>query len=214
MGPDRYTNSIVRLVAGAALVATVAGVTGCSKETDSVGGKKPNASNSKAAGAKATQKGKDGNGSAAAQSSALRQSTAEEAVGTWVTEVIKGRPKRACLVMAQPATDAAPAQVGTRSRCNGNTSEARQMREAIGKFRPSFTPKPPTGNPKVEVAKVPVTGDKAAVPAGKVTIDGQTLDKVILSNSTGLESGQLDVKIESTRIDDAWYVTNVDFNIG
>ncbi len=88
------------------------------------------------------------------------------------------------------------------------------MQDNIGKFRTSFMPEPPTNNPKVEVATVPVTGDKAMVPADKVTVDGQTLDKIILSHSTGLESGQLDVKVESTKIADAWYVTNLDFNIG
>ncbi|MGP3922297.1 hypothetical protein [Streptomyces sp. 8N616] len=59
-----------------------------------------------------------------------------------------------------------------------------------------------------------MTGDKAVVPAGKVTVDGQTLDKIILSHSTGVEPGELDVKIDATEIDDSWYVTNLEFNIG
>ncbi|MFF7654795.1 hypothetical protein ACFZCY_34015 [Streptomyces sp. NPDC007983] len=213
----RYGNRAAGWIAGAAVVAAVVGVTGCSKEAESESGaeKNPAANSSTAAEpGKAQQGEKKGEGSADSQSSAPRHATAEEAVATWVTAVIKGQPKRACLVMAQPATGSSSAQPGTPSRCNSNAPEAREMRKNVGRFRESFTPKQSTGEPKVNVAKVPATGDKTVVPADKVTVDGQTLDKVILSNSTGLKPGQLDVKVESTKIDDAWYVSNVDFNIG
>ncbi|MEV2211722.1 hypothetical protein AB0H86_09730 [Streptomyces sp. NPDC050997] len=200
MRSNSYRNRTVGWAVGATLVATVAGVTGCSNDTESAAEEKPTASSSTAG---ESQK-----------SSATRQSTAEEAVATWVTAVVEGKPKQACLVMAEPATASKPARVGSPSMCNSGTPEARKIQENIGKFRTSFTPKPPTSNPKVEVAQVPVTGDKAVIAADKVTIDGQSLDKVILSNSTGVEPGQLDVKVESTKIDDAWYVTNLDFNIG
>jgi len=193
---------------GATLVATVAGVTGCSNDPESAAAEKPTASNS-------TTSNSSASSSPAGESpSATRQSTAEEAVAGWVTAVVKGKPKQACLVMAEPATASSPARVGTPSTCNSDTPEARQIQENIGKFRTSFTPKPPTSNPKVEVTQVPATGDKTVIAADKVTIDGQTLDKVILSNSTGVEPGQLDVKVESTKIDNAWYVTNLDFDIG
>ncbi|MET7685989.1 hypothetical protein [Streptomyces sp. NPDC005423] len=88
------------------------------------------------------------------------------------------------------------------------------MLENIGRIRTSFTPKPPTDDPKVEVAHVAPTGDEVVTPAEKVTVDGQTLDKVILSHSTGVKADQLDVKVHSTKIEDAWYVTDLDFNIG
>ncbi|MGW1287005.1 hypothetical protein ACWDBD_16105 [Streptomyces sp. NPDC001118] len=195
---ENYRNKAVRWIAGAALVATVAGVTGCSKGTDSAADKKPTASRS----------------TAASPPSATRPSTAEGAAAAWVTAIIKGRPKQACLVMASPAADASPARVGTPAMCNSNTPDVRKMLDNVGKFRASFTPKGSTGDPKVDVAQVPVTGDKAVVPADKVTVDGQTLDKVILSNSTGLKPGQLDVKIESAKIDGAWYVTNFDLHVG
>lgn len=206
---ESYRNRTVRWIAGAAVVAAVVGVTGCSMETESGEGEKPVANSSTAAGSE--KKGED---SAASQPSKTRQATAEEAVATWVTAVIKGQPKQACLVMADPAAGSSPAQVGTPSRCNGNTPEVREMRENVGKLRTSFTPKQSTGDPKVDVARAPANGGKAVVPADKVTVDGQTLDKVILSNSTGLKAGQLDVKVEATEIEDAWYVTNLDLNLG
>ncbi|WSQ07038.1 hypothetical protein OG604_04430 [Streptomyces sp. NBC_01231] len=208
---DSNRSRTVGWAVGATLVATVAGVTGCSNDTDSAADEKPSASSSTTSGA---QKGKKGDESKATQPSAARQSTAEEAVAAWVTAVVQGKPKQACLVMAEPATSSSPAEVGSPSKCDSNTPEVRKMQKNIGQIRTSFTPKPPTSNPEVEVAQVPVTGGKAVVPADKVTIDGQSLDKVILSNSTGVKPGQLDVNVESTKIDDAWYVTNLDFNIG
>ncbi|MCF3132639.1 hypothetical protein [Streptomyces olivochromogenes] len=191
----------VRWIAGVALVVTVAGVTGCSKDKDSGADKAPTVSKSTAS-------------QPTTAAPKPRQSTAEEAVASWVTAVIEGRPKQACVVMAEPATASSPAQVGTPTRCNSNTPEMRQMQQNLGRFRKAFTPKQPTNNPKVEVAHVPETGGKAVVPADKITIDGQTLEKVILSNSTGIKQGQLDVKVESAKIKGAWYVTNLDFNVG
>ncbi|MFF2652709.1 hypothetical protein [Streptomyces sp. NPDC058045] len=90
----------------------------------------------------------------------------------------------------------------------------RQTRKQLRTFRPVFTPKQSTNDPKVEVAHVPETNGKVVVPADKITIDGQTLEQVILSDSTGVEQGQVDVKTESTKIDDAWYVTDLGFHIG
>ena len=200
-------------IAGGAIAATVAGVTGCSSDSDPAADKKPTASSSSAADAENADKGKQKDGSSA-QPSAGSQSTAEGAVAAWVTAVIKGEPKQACLLMGEPATDSSPARAGTAERCDSDDPEVRQMQDSLGEFRTSFMPEPPTDDPKVEVATVQPAGDKAVVPAKKVTVEGKTLDKIILSHSTGVEAGQLDVNMESTKIDDAWYVTNLDFNIG
>ncbi|MFJ7075065.1 hypothetical protein [Streptomyces sp. NPDC098781] len=201
----------IGLIAGAVLVVTVGGITGCSKDSDSdsAAEDKPGASSSSA-----PDPGQTPGGDSTAQPVVSGRPTAEEAVGTWVTEVIKGRPKKACLVMAQPADGSAPAQVGNPKTCNSDAPDVKEMRKNIGRFREAFTPKPPTGDPEVEVAEVAAKGGKAVVPAEKVTVDGQTLDKVILSNSTGLEPGQLDVSMESTEIKGAWYVTDINFDVG
>lgn len=200
---ESYRNKTVGWIAGAVVVAAVAGVTGCSKEES--GAEKKPASSSTAAESGKTRQGEDPQAA---------PSSAEKAVGAWVTAVIKGQPKKACLVMAKPAKGSSPAEVGTPARCNSDEPDVRQMRESAKRFRASFTPKQASGDPKVDVAKVPATGDKVMVPADKITVDGQTLDKVMLSNSTGLKDGQLDIKVESTKIEDAWYVTNLDMNIG
>ncbi|MGK3945086.1 hypothetical protein ABK046_42710 [Streptomyces caeruleatus] len=209
---EKYRKRNVGWVAGAALAALALSVTGCSKSSDSTAKEKPAAHSSSVGGAKEAR-GKDG-AAASSPSNATGQSTAEGAVGAWVTAVIKGQLKEACQLMGQPATDSSPARASTPETCEGDTPEAQEMRDNFGKFRTSFTPKPPNDNPKVEVVTVPGTSDKVVIPADKVVVDGQTLTNIIVANSTGVEAGQLDVSLESTKISDAWYVTNFNFGLG
>jgi len=209
---ESYRNKTVRWIAGAAVVAAVVGAAGCSKESDSGAEKKPAAGGSTAAAG--SEKGAGSSDSSDSQASKPRQATAEEVAATWVTAVVKDKPKEGCLVMATPARGSTPAKVGNPARCDSDAPEVRQMRESVARFHESFAPKQSTGDPKVEVAKTPATGGKAMIPADKITVDGQTLDKVIASNSTGVKPGELDVKVESTKIKDAWYVTNLHFGLG
>ncbi|MFF0107743.1 hypothetical protein [Streptomyces hirsutus] len=201
-------------LAGGALVVTLAGVAGCSNDTDSAAGKEPAASSSTPADSEKAGEGERESGSQTPQPSAADRSTGEGAVAAWVAAVIKGEAEEACLLMGEPATDSSPARAGTPSTCGSDAPEAKRMEELIGGFRESFTPEPPTDDPKVEAARVPATGDKVVVPADRITVDGQTLDKIILSHSTGVDPEQLNVNMEADEIDDAWYVTNLDFDIG
>ncbi|PGH47905.1 hypothetical protein [Streptomyces sp. Ru87] len=202
-------------IAGGALAAAVI-LTGCSGDTGSASDasdKEPAASSTAEAGAGSAGEGKQED-AAASQGSGVDRSTGEKAVATWVAAVVKGEPEEACLVMGEPAEGGAPAQVGSEAMCEGDGTKAKQMEQGIGRFRESFTPDPPTDNPKVEVAHVPASGGTAVFPADKITVDGQRLDKIILSNSTGLDAGELDVQLQSTKIEDEWYVTDVGFDIG
>ncbi|KUN09344.1 hypothetical protein AQI95_05870 [Streptomyces yokosukanensis] len=88
------------------------------------------------------------------------------------------------------------------------------MGDMIKRLRISFTPKKPSKDPQVKVAQVSRTGGKAVVPSDKITVDGQTLDAIILSHSTGLKPGQVNVKFDATKIGGPWYVTNMDLAIG
>ncbi|WP_371673699.1 hypothetical protein OG985_42085 [Streptomyces sp. NBC_00289] len=201
-------------IAGSALAAAVMGLTGCSDSTDSTADKESAASSSPAADTDKSEEGKPEDASASSRASAAGQSTAEGAVAAWVTAVVKGEVKDACLLMGEAAKGSSPARAGSEATCDGDAPQGKQMEKNIGQFREAFTPEPPTDDPKVDVAKVPATGGKAVVPADKITVDGQTLDKIILSHSTGVKSGQLDVKVHSTKIDEAWYVTDLDLDIG
>ncbi|WP_413755474.1 hypothetical protein [Streptomyces sp. MMBL 11-3] len=191
-------------------VAAVMGLAGCSDDSDSAADKKPSAQSSPTADAEKT--GDDA--SASAQTPAVDRSTAEKAVAGWVAAVIKGDPEGTCLLMAEPASGSEPAKVGDETTCGDDAPERKEMEKTLGQFKESFTPEPPSKDPKVEVTQAPAAGDKVLVPADKITVDGQALDKIVLSHSTGVTQDQLDIKVESSRIEDAWYVTNLDFDIG
>ncbi len=196
-------------VAGIAMAAVVA-LAGCSDDAEPAADKNPSVSGSSAAGAERPAE----ESPAPAGASQVDRSTAEAAVAAWVTAVVKGEAEDACLVMAEPAAGSGPARVGSAETCGDGAPERKQMEKSIGQFRESFTPEPPTDDPKVEVAKTPATGDEVKIPADRITVDGQPLDKIVLSHSTGVEEGLLDIKVESSRIEDLWYVTNLDFDIG
>ncbi|WP_307543902.1 hypothetical protein [Streptomyces sp. V3I8] len=196
-------------IAGVA-VAAVMGLAGCSDDADSAADEKSSSSSSPAADAEKA----DDDASASAQTSAVDRSTAEKAVAGWVAAVIKGEPEEACLLMAEPAAGSEPAKVGDGTTCGDDAPERKQMDKTLGQFKESFTPEPPSDDPKVEVTQAPATGDKVVVPADRITVDGQALDKIVLSHSTGVTQDQLDIKVESSKIEGSWYVTNLDFNIG
>ncbi|MEV0639997.1 hypothetical protein AB0I77_34665 [Streptomyces sp. NPDC050619] len=142
------------------------------------------------------------------------QSTVQGAVAGWVTAIVQDRPKNACLVMGTPATSSSPARANTEATCSGSGSQAKKMEQQIHSLHASFAPESSTSDPKVTVAKVPVKGKTAVVPGKQVTIDGQTLTAIVLSHSTGVQKGDVGIKIEATDIDGSWYVTNLNLSVG
>ncbi|WP_331752580.1 hypothetical protein [Streptomyces chartreusis] len=208
-----YRNKSATWIAAGMLTGLV-GLTGCSEEKGIATDERPTTTASSVG--SQGQKGEDSGDSSSSQpgASAADQSTAEAAVAEWVTAVIKGQSKDACLLMGEATSESSPAQAASPERCDGTTPEGREIVENVERFRETFTPEPPTDDPKVQVSQVAATGDTVVVPAEQITVDGQTLHKIILSHSTGVEAEQLDVNVESTKIQDAWYVTNLDLNIG
>ncbi|MEY7976149.1 hypothetical protein AB8O53_07415 [Streptomyces pilosus] len=201
-------------VAGGMLMAAVMALTGCSSDSDA-GEKETRSGGSPTADAGEAPGSGQRDASDAPQASAADQSTAEGTIAAWVTAVVTNQPKEACLLMGEAAAGSTPARAGTEATCDTDTPEGKQVQQNLGQLRESFTPDPPSADPEVEVAETPATGDgTVVVPADGITLDGQTLDKIILSRSTGLEPGQLDVKVHSSKIEDRWYVTNLDFDIG
>lgn len=197
----------VGAVAGAA-VAAVVGLAGCSDDAKSGESRKPSVS-----GSPVDDKSESAD-EGSPVTSGVDRSSAEKAVSGWVAALIKGEVEEACLLMAEPADGSRPAQVGSEKTCGDGAPERKRMEATLGQFKESFTPDPPSDDPKVEVTQAPATGDKVTVPAASINVDGQALDEIVLSHSTGVTQDQLDIKVESSRIEDSWYVTNLDFNIG
>ncbi|WP_437086095.1 hypothetical protein [Streptomyces sp. enrichment culture] len=129
--------------------------------------------------------------------------------------VVKGDTKEACLLMGEAATGSSPAQTGSEETCGTDSAQGKRIQDTVGQFKESFTPDPPTADPKVEAtAPADASAEKAVFPADRITIDGKTLEEIIISNSTGVGPGRLDVKIGTDKLDGTWYVTDMDFNIG
>jgi hypothetical protein len=197
----------VGAIAGAVVAAAV-GLSGCSDDTDPGERQKQSAT-----GSPVDEKSEPAD-EASSPVSGVDRSSAEKAVAGWVTALIKGEIEKACLLMAEPAKGSKPAQVGSEKTCGDDAPARKRMQATLGQFKESFTPDPPSDDPQVEVTQASATGDKVTVPAAKINVDGQALDKIVLSHSTGVTQDQLDIKVESSRIEDSWYVTNLDFNIG
>ncbi|WP_159007335.1 hypothetical protein [Streptomyces sp. NRRL S-813] len=153
-------------------------------------------------------------GTTDSQAATRTQSTPEEAVGTLITAIIEGDTKQACLVMGPSATGSAPATADPESACESGSPGSKQVKTITDRLRTTFTPKQAHGHPTVEVDQAPVKGGKAKVPADRITVNGQSLDEVVLSNSTGLKPGEVNIEFEATQTGDRWYVTDMHMNIG
>ncbi|CAM5335857.1 hypothetical protein [Streptomyces fumanus] len=153
-------------------------------------------------------------GATVSGSSAGAQSSPEEAVGTLITAVIEGDTEQACLVMGPSVTGSAPATGDPGAACASGSPASEQVKTVTDRLRTTFKPQQAGGHPAVEVNEVTAEGGKAKIPADRITVDGQTLEEVVLANSTGLGSGDLDIAFEATQTGDRWYVTDVDMNIG
>ncbi|WP_211121515.1 hypothetical protein [Streptomyces yatensis] len=195
------------------LLAAAPALTGCSTDSDS---SKP--------------KGKDGSASAAPSASTGTtaeptpsptgrpgpggRSTVQEAVATWVAAVVQDQPKKACLVMATSADGGSPAKPNTAAMCGGDTPQARQMKQQVHRLHASFAPDQPKNPPTVKVAKVPVADQKATVDGEQITVDGQTLKAIVLSNSTGVKEDEIGVRVEAAVVGGRWYVTDLGLSVG
>lgn len=66
----------------------------------------------------------------------------------------------------------------------------------------------------MQVGQVQATGKTAVVPGDRITVGGQTLTAVLLSNSTGVQKDQVGLKVDATDIDGSWYVTDLHLSVG
>ncbi|MFD0312724.1 hypothetical protein [Streptomyces flavalbus] len=185
------------------------GVAGCSDDAgSSAEGSAPGASVT--AEAPGTPSGEETDG----QSTTGGQSTPEEAVATLVTAIIEDDKGRACRVTGTAATGSEPAKPHTAAMCDSDSPDVQQMNKVVDSLRTSFTPEGANGQADTEVAEVAAADGKAVVPGEGITVNGQTLNEIMLSHSTGLTADQLDTAFEVTEVQGAWYVTDMKLGVG
>ncbi|GAA3353494.1 hypothetical protein GCM10017744_007080 [Streptomyces antimycoticus] len=193
------------------LLAAAPALTGCSTDSDSTKSKGQDGS---ASAAPTASTGADTEPTPSPKGRPGGQSTVQEAVATWVTGVVQDRPEKACLVMATAATGGSPAKPNTAAMCGGDTPEARRMKQQIHRLHASFAPAQSKNPPTVKVAKVPVAEKKATVDGEQITVDGQTLKAIVLSNSTGVKEDELGIRVEAAVMGGRWYVTDLGLSVG
>ena len=71
-----------------------------------------------------------------------------------------------------------------------------------------------TKNSTFTIDPVKVTGDSATISGTNVHVAGSTLTALMIAHSTGVQSGQFDISFQEQRISGAWYVTNMNMNLG
>jgi hypothetical protein len=152
-----------------------------------------------------------GNSKAAESNQAGRPATGQQVLADWVGAVIAGDYKRACTDMADASVT--PPKPYTAAMCDPSEPKVKTMERVLKGLREGFTPANSTGKPEVKVTGPAPTGDSATIAADKITVNGQTLDQVVLANSTGVQPGQTNFTFGVGKIDGGWYVTefNLDF---
>jgi len=61
---------------------------------------------------------------------------------------------------------------------------------------------------------VKATGASATISGSDVHVAGSTLTALMTAHSTGVQSGQLGLSFEESLVSGAWYVTNMNLNVG
>ncbi len=137
--------------------------------------------------------------------------TAEQALAQWIGAVVSGNFAQACSVMAD--ADQTPPKVFSPETCAGQDETMKSVHQVLDGLRTAFTPDNAANPPKVEVAGPAATGDSAKIAADRISIEGKTLDDIVLSHSTGVQPGQTNITFSLQKLKEAWYVTNFDLKI-
>lgn len=145
---------------------------------------------------------------ASAADSTAVASTAEQALARWIGAVVSGNFEQACSVMAD--ADQAPPKVFSPETCAGEDKTVKSLHTVLDGLHTAFTPDNAANPPKVEVAGPAATGDSAKIAADKISVEGKTLDDIVLSHSTGVKPGQTNITFSLQKVKEAWYVTNFD----
>lgn len=127
----------------------------------------------------------------------------EIAISTYLTDVIEGNFRGACLMMGLPADDGAPPQPRGQTVC-ANEARDPQIRAAVMGIAKTVTPADAVkATTTVAVHRLPAAGTSVTASDTQVTVDGRPLHDVVAANTRGAEST---VSFQAVRISDRWFV--------
>ncbi|GAA0896873.1 MULTISPECIES: hypothetical protein [Streptomyces violaceusniger group] len=88
------------------------------------------------------------------------------------------------------------------------------MAPGLKSMSKAFSPRNASGKPTVKVDAPTPKGDKAVVPAAKITVDGKPLRAIMLSRSHGVDPKSFTAKVETAKVNGKWYIGDFDMDSG
>lgn len=148
-----------------------------------------------------------GSASSSKPAAAVPAAGSAQAPGTvlanWIHAVAAGQTKAACQDMGKPGVS--PQRFLSTCLAGSNPVSPKTLHS-------EFTSSGISANAPVSAAAT-VKGSTATASGTDVRVGGKTLTSVIASHSTGLKPGQLKLGFKLSRIDGAWYVTDMSMNM-
>jgi hypothetical protein len=142
--------------------------------------------------------------SSGSTASAAASSTPGAVLADWIHQVAVGNRSAACLDMREPGLSAQRSAAACMSAAGSSL---------FNSFHGNFVADGIKSGTPVSVSAAHVTGSSATVDGSDIHVSATTLDRLMTKHSIGVKPGQLAVSFGLSRIDGAWYVTNVNMNI-
>lgn len=158
---------------------------------------------------------------ATSSSGATKMSDPATVMQVWLTNVIGGDYSQACMESTgmPTATQTSSTSAPSAAVCADPTkpiADGQSLESVLSKLRVVFTPKSATAGTPVNVQVTPVkpSGGSVTYDASDITVNGQKLDDIVVSHSTGVTAQQLDISFPLSEINGSWYVANFNMQIG
>lgn len=130
-------------------------------------------------------------------------STPGAVLSDWMHKVAAGDRGAACKDMGQPGLSPERSTAMCMSAAGAGTFDSLHSAFASYGIKP--------GTP-ISVDGAKVEGTTTTVSGSQIHVAGKALDSLMLAHSTGVQSGQISISFQLSRINRSWYVTGMDFN--
>ena len=136
---------------------------------------------------------------------AAGHSTPGAALADWMHQVAAGNRSAACHDMREPGYSAEKGQ----SLCMSSAAAA-----SFNGMHTNFVTDGIKPSTPISVTGAQVNGTQATISGNQVHLSGTTLDSLMVAHSTGVKPGQFDMSFKLSKVDGAWYVGDVNMNMG
>ena len=125
------------------------------------------------------------------------------ALAQWMHRVAAGHRRAACQDMAQPGLSAQRSMAACMSAAGTGTFGSLHSALVTDGVEPSSTIR----------ATAHIKGTSATVDANDIRVSGTTLMSLMMAHGTGVKPGEVSMSFDLSRIDGAWYVTDMNLQL-